>query len=48
MENGSIYEMNNLRITLQHAADRVYPYTEEENLPARKTFELPLDRAMAV
>ncbi len=43
-----VHEINSLRIAIQHAADRVYPYTEEENRPQRVTFKLPLDRAMAV
>jgi hypothetical protein len=41
-----VKEINTLRIAIQHAADRIYPYAEEENLPARKTFHLPPDRAL--
>ncbi len=43
-----IADINNLRSAIQHAADRVYPYSEEENAPARTTFKLPLDRVMAL
>lgn len=43
-----IADINNLRSAVQHAADRIYPYSEEENAPARATFKLPLDRVMAL
>ena len=41
-----VSDINTLRIAIQHAADRIYHYAEEENLPARKAFHLPPDRAL--
>lgn len=42
--DGLIKRINGLRIALQHAADRAYPYTDDTNDAARTAFHLPLDR----
>jgi hypothetical protein len=39
-------KINTRRSALQHAADVIWPYTQDPNRPIRKTFELPLGRPM--
>ncbi len=39
-----IKRINALCAAMQHAADRAYPYTVEENAPARTSFKLAVDR----
>lgn len=39
-----VQKINTRRSALQHAADVLWPYTQEANRPIRKTFELPLGR----
>lgn len=39
-----IRRINALRLAIQHAVDGLFPYTEEANAPARKSFKLPVDR----
>ena len=39
-----VKKINARRIALQHAADALYPYTDPDNLPTRRAFQLPPDR----
>lgn len=41
-----VKKINARRTATQHAADALFPYTEEENRPTRKRFKLPLDRPL--
>lgn len=36
--------INARRMAIQHAADALYPYTDPDNLPTRRAFQLPPDR----
>lgn len=40
--------LNTRRSSTQHAADAVWPHSQEANRPIRKTFGLPLTRAMGM
>ncbi len=40
--------LNTRRASIQHAADAVWPHSQETNRPIRKTFGLPLTRAMGM
>ena len=40
--------LNTRRSSIQHAADAVWPHSLETNRPIRKTFGLPLTRAMGM
>ncbi len=40
--------INTRRAAIQHAADALWPPTEDTNRPTRKTFSLPLNRAMGL
>ncbi len=39
-----VKKINARRTAIQHAADALWPYTEEDNRPTRKRFKLQLDR----
>lgn len=39
-----IKKINSRRLAIQHAADGIYPYTNDDFDPARKAFQFPLDR----
>ncbi|MDB6173986.1 MAG: hypothetical protein JWL59_3297 [Chthoniobacteraceae bacterium] len=39
-----IKKINARRIAIQHAADALWPYTESDNAPIRRAFEIPPDR----
>ncbi|MES2571427.1 MAG: hypothetical protein V4710_15410 [Verrucomicrobiota bacterium] len=39
-----IKKINARRIAIQHAADALWPYTEADNAPIRRAFQLQLDR----
>ena len=39
-----IRRINSRRLTIQHAVDGLYPYTDDANAPARKLFKLSVDR----
>jgi len=39
-----VRKINARRIAIQHAADALWPYTEEGNAPVRQLFKLPVDR----
>ncbi len=39
-----IAKINSRRIAIQHAADALWPYTNPDNRPVRRTFKLPLAR----
>lgn len=40
--------INRRRAAIQHAADALWPATEEANRPIRRTFSIPLNRAMGL
>ena len=40
--------INRRRAAIQHAADALWPSSEEANRPIRKTFAIPLNRAMGL
>jgi hypothetical protein len=39
-----IKRINARRIAIQHAADALWPYSESDNAPIRRAFQIPLDR----
>lgn len=39
-----VKKINSRRYAIQNAADRLYPYWNDDHDPARRTFKLPLDR----
>jgi hypothetical protein len=39
-----IKKINSRRMAIQHAADALWPYTDDDHHPVRKLFKLPLDR----
>ncbi len=39
-----VKKINARRMSIQHAADALWPYTDEASRPVRKRFKLPLDR----
>jgi hypothetical protein len=39
-----IKKINARRMAIQHAADALWPYTDEDHHPIRRLFKLPLDR----
>ena len=41
-----LHILNTRRASIQHAADAIWPHSQEANRPIRKTFGLPLTRAM--
>ena len=43
-----IHVLNTRRSSIQHAADALWPWSSEANRPIRKTFALPLNRAMGM
>ena len=43
-----LHVLNTRRASIQHAADAVWPHSQETNRPIRKTFGLPLTRAMGM
>jgi hypothetical protein len=43
-----LHILNTRRSSIQHAADAVWPHSQETNRPIRKTFGLPLTRAMGM
>jgi hypothetical protein len=43
-----LHVLNTRRSAIQHAADAVWPYSEETNRPVRKTCGLPLTRPMGM
>lgn len=43
-----LHILNTRRSSIQHAADALWPHTIEANRPTRKTFGLPLTRAMGI
>ena len=40
--------LNTRRSAIQHAADAIWPYTDEMNRPIRKSFEIPLSRPLGI
>lgn len=46
--DGLIHLINSRRAAAQHAADALWPASEEATRPIRKTFGIPLTRAMGV
>ena len=43
-----LHVLNTRRASIQHAADAIWPHSQEANRPIRKTFGLPLTRAMGM
>jgi hypothetical protein len=43
-----IKTINTRRSAIQHAADAIWPYSEEENAAQRKAFELPQNRPLSM
>ena len=41
-----ITRINSRRLAIQHAADGIWPYTNPDNRPVRRTFQLPLSRPL--
>ncbi|MBC8127867.1 MAG: hypothetical protein H8M99_12070 [Gloeobacteraceae cyanobacterium ES-bin-144] len=39
-----LHILNTRRASIQHAADVIWPWSDEANRPTRKTFALPLNR----
>ncbi len=46
--DGLLHVINTRRAAVQHAADAIWPATEAATRPIRKTFSIPLTRAMGV
>ena len=43
-----IHVLNTRRSAIQHAADALWPWSDENNRPIRKTFSLPLNRPLGM
>ena len=39
-----VRKINARRMAIQHAADALWPYTDSDNTPTRRAFQLPPDR----
>ena len=46
--DGLLHVINSRRAAVQHAADALWPAADEATRPIRKTFGIPLTRAMGV
>ncbi len=40
--------LNTRRSAIQHAADAIWPYTDELTRPIRKSFEIPQNRPLGI